>query len=83
MNDFHWEFVDGRWVAYSDRNLPSLGAVYCSYGKYSFKIGDSLDRSMIFYATPLEGITTLDEAKEAVKVLILLSLKQTGSEEQP
>ena len=74
MNGFHWKYVNGTWVAYSAPNLLSLGAVYCSYGKYSFKIGDSLERSMN-HATPLEGITTLNEAKEAVK-LILLSLKE-------
>ena len=76
MRDFHWDFTNGLWVAYSDHNPLSLGAVYCRYGEYSFKIGDSLDRSMIDSATPLEGITTLDEAKEAAKVFILLSLKE-------
>lgn len=81
MDDFSWTFTNGIWVAYNGSNLVSLGAVYCSYGKFSFKIGDSLERSMISFATPLEGITTLDEAKATVKVIILLSLKQTGSEE--
>lgn len=80
MDGFYWDLLAEGWVAFINRATLSLGAVYCTDGQYSFKIGDSLERSMIS-PTPLEGITTLDEAQAAAKMLILLSLKQTGSEE--
>lgn len=77
MDNFRWVVLyDYLWVARAGENVLSLGALYCNNGKYSFKVGDSLERSLIDKATPLEGTTTLDDAQAAAKLLILLSLKE-------